>query len=179
MIVRKLALTAPVLALALLAASPAAARQLVYTATLRGDVVTSKTGSKATGKARVVVDTDTQKVDLTLDVTGIPLDGLWDNLVAGPIGPIHMHLYSGHDHEHADVTLLLPVPYGATYKATPGGFSVTIKDYPYATGAALLKSGIAFDAFIADLDSGDVVLNVHTDAFHDGEISGAIAPAKG
>ena len=43
-----------------------------------------------------------------------------------------------------------------------------------ATGAAVLKSNVGFDKFIADLDSGDVVLNIHTETFPDGEISGVM-----
>lgn len=176
---RTLAFAAPVAALILLAAGGAQAKQLAYTSTLRGDVDTSMTGSKALGSAQITVDTETQRVSLTLDVVGISLDGLFDNLVKGPIGPIHLHIYSSHNHAKADVNLLLPVPYGANYKATASGFDVDMTGYPYATGAKLLQSDVSFEAFIAALDKGDVVLNVHTDAFHDGEISGLVQRAKG
>jgi hypothetical protein len=162
------------LAVTLAFTSIAQAKTLTYTSGLDGKVETSATGSAATGKAVLKVDTDSQIVDLDLDVAGIPLDGLFSNLVKQPLGPIHLHIYSGHDHAHADVTLLLPVPYGPTYAPAAGGFTVRVKGYPYATGAAVLKSTISFDQFVAALDSGDVVLNIHTDKFHDGEISGVM-----
>ncbi len=155
-------------------AGAAQAKTITYTAALNGKTVTSATGSAATAKATLSVDTATQQVNLQLDVDGIPLDKLRAGLVKAPVGPIHLHIYAGHDHEHADAELLLPVPYGPAYAATAKGFSVKVAGYPYATGAAVLNSDVAFDKFIADLDSGDVVLNIHTEAFPNGEISGVM-----
>jgi hypothetical protein len=71
--------------------------------------------------------------------------------------------------------LVLPLPYGADYRATRSGLRVTMKDYDYTAGAALLKSTLTFDEFVAAMKSGLVILNVHTDAFHPGEISGKVA----
>jgi hypothetical protein len=158
----------------LLVASAAQAKTITYTASLDGRAVTSATGSAATGRATLTVDTTTQQVDLKLDVDGIALDKLRAGLVKAPVGPIHLHIYASHDHEHADAELLLPVPFGPAYAATVKGFSVKVAGYPYATGATVLRSGVAFDKFVADLDSGDVVLNIHTEAFPDGEISGVM-----
>jgi hypothetical protein len=169
----------PVAALVLLAAAAAQAKTLEYSAKLDGQVITSHTGSKATAAARMKVDTETQKVDLQLDVSGIGLEALRAGLVKAPVGPIHLHIYAGHDHEHADVALLLPLVYGPGYKATPGGFSVSLSGYPYAAGAAVVKSDVPFDAFLAALDRGDVILNIHTESFPDGEISGVMARTKG
>jgi len=74
------------------------------------------------------------------------------------------------------VAVVLPTPFGAGYMDTAKGFSVTMKGYPYADGAKLLKSDLSFDGFVAAMSSGTVVLNVHTDRFGDGEISGKIIP---
>jgi hypothetical protein len=157
----------------------AQAETLTFHAKLTGEALSSKTGSKATGQATLSVDTMRQTVSLDLDVTGITLDGLWDQVVAAPIGPIHLHHYSQPDHSNAaGVTLVMPVPFGPAYKAKKGGFRVTTTNYPYADGAALVESKMPFDQFVASLEGGDVVLNIHTDKFNDGEISGVIEPAE-
>lgn len=52
-----------------------------------------------------------------------------------------------------------------------------MSDYPYAQGAAALESDASFDAFVAGLESGAVVLNIHTDAHQAGEISGLVVRA--
>jgi hypothetical protein len=157
-------------AAAVLAASPAFAATKVFTAKLSGDVETSKTGSKATGTARFVVDTEKKTVDVTMEFTGLKIADLADGLVARPIGPIHLHNYGA----NGDVAVVLPTPFGAGYVDTAKGFSVTLKGFSYAEGAALLKSDLSFDGFVAAMSSGTVVLNVHTDKFGDGEISGKI-----
>ncbi len=161
--------------LSLLAASPAFAATKVFTARLSGDVDTSKTGSKATGTAHIVVDTDKKTVNMTMDFTGMKIADLSDGLIARPVGPIHLHNYL----PGGDVVLLLPAPFGPGYADTPKGFSVTVKDMPYAAGAGILKSTLSFDDFLAAMASGAVVLNVHTDKFGDGEISGKVTAAPG
>lgn len=154
------------------------ANEVVFIAALRGDTAPTNTGSAATGEARIIVDRDAQTVDMVLDVSGISIDQLWDQVVQAPIGPIHFHFYSAQDHAlDGQVELILPLPFGPSYAATANGFRVTMEDYPYADGAALLQSERSFDAFIDALDSGAVVLNIHTDAHNNGEISGAIVPA--
>jgi hypothetical protein len=155
-------------------ASAADAKTLTYTAALDGKADTSATGSAATARATMTVDTATQQVNLQLDVEGIALERLRAGLVKAPVGPIHLHIYAGHDHAHAEAELLLPAPYGPNYTATAKGFSVRMTNYPYATGASVLKSDVSFDKFLADLDSGDVVLNIHTETFPNGEISGVM-----
>ncbi|HEV7692289.1 MAG TPA: CHRD domain-containing protein [Hyphomonadaceae bacterium] len=165
--IKRLALAA---AVALLAASPAFAATKVFTAKLSGDVETSKTGSKATGTARFVVDTETKTVDVTMDFAGLKIADLADGLVARPMGPIHLHNYLS----NGDVALVLPTPFGPGYADTAKGFSVTMKGYSYAEGVKLLKSDLSFEGFLAAMASGSVVLNVHTDKFGEGEISGKI-----
>jgi hypothetical protein len=162
----------------LLIATQAHAETRTFTANLTGTDGPYATGSKATGKARIAVDLKARTVSLWLDVRGLTREALWDRLVAAPIGPIHLHKYGkpldAHDHSGAGVVLIMPVPYGGSYKATRRGFAVVLKDYPFATGSALLGSTLDFDNFIAALDSRAVVLNIHTDAYNDGEISGTI-----
>ena len=45
-----------------------------------------------------------------------------------------------------------------------------------AEGAALLRSDMSFEAFVQTLGSDFVYLNIHTDAYQDGEISGRLRP---
>lgn len=168
-------------ALALVAAAvPAQAKELFFTATLSGDKVPTATGSKATGVARIRVDTEARTLDMTLDVKGLKVDDLWAKLVKAPIGPVHLHRYG--THEHPDPTssaLAFPFPYGPSYAPTADGFTVTAKAYRYDLSAASVKSEVSFDDFLASMEHGDVVLNIHTNANTDGEISGVVVPAAG
>jgi hypothetical protein len=159
--------------LAGLAAAPAQAETLTFHAALDGKSGAEPTGSAATGKARIRVDTKRRLVSVDMNVDGITIDALWDNLVAAPIGPIHFHKYA--TAAGGDSVLVLPLPYGADYHATKRGLRVTMKDYDYAAGAKLLKSTLSFDDFVAAMRSGLVILNVHTDKFNPGEISGKVA----
>jgi len=164
-----------VLALVAVAAPlPASAKILKFHAALDGKYGTDPTGSAATGRAAIRVDTVTRRVTVDLKVQGITIDNLWDKLVAAPIGPIHFHKYA--TAAGGDSVLALPLPYGANYHAKPAGLRVTMKDYDYVTGAALLKSTLSFDDFVAGMQSGLIVLNVHTDKFNPGEISGLVVP---
>src|SRR4051794_12506333 len=151
---------------------PASAKILKFHAALDGKYGTDPTGSAAIGRAAVRVDTVTHRVSVDLKVAGIKPDDLWDKLVAAPIGPIHFHKYA--TAAGGDSVLALPLPYGADYHATPKGLHVTMKDYDYAAGAALLKSKLSFDDFVTSMKGGLIVLNVHTDKFNPGEISGLV-----
>ncbi len=153
---------------------PASAKILKFHAALDGKYGPDPTGSAATGRATIRVDTVTRRVSVDLKVAGIQVDDLWDKLVAAPIGPIHFHKYA--TAAGGDSVLALPLPYGANYHARPAGLRVTMKDYDYVTGAALLKSTLSFDDFVAGMGSGLIVLNVHTDKFNPGEISGLVVP---
>jgi hypothetical protein len=162
-----------------LIASKAPKRTARFTADLRGDQPPANTGSTATGKARIAVDLEARAVDLDLNVVGLRIDQLWDRLMHAPIGPIHFHHYGSMHHASDDpaVSLVLPVPFGPSYAATRTGFKVTMRGFSYAAGAALLKSDKSFDDFMAAMRMGMVALNVHTNAFTDGEINGAVLPA--
>ena len=159
-------------AVAIAAASPATARTLTFRATLTGIAPPTTTGSPARGTAVIRVDTSSKKVSVDLDVAGITLDQLDDGLVAKPIGPVHFHVYRTAD----DVEPILPLPYGPNYRATSKGFRVTVRGYDYAGGAKLLDTGASFDAFVNGLRGQRIVLDVHTDKFPDGEISGKAMP---
>jgi hypothetical protein len=155
-----------------LAAAPAQAEILTVPPKLDGKYGAEPTGSAATGTARIRVDTARQRVSLDMVVDGITTEALWDKLVAAPIGPIHFHKYA--TPAGGDSVLVLPVPYGPTYKATKRGIRVRVKDYDYVAGAKLLKSDLTFEQFVKSMQSGLVILNVHTDKFNPGEISGRV-----
>ena len=153
-------------------ATPAAARTESFHAALDGTAIPTTTGSPAHGRVTVKVDTKSQRVSVELDVQGITLDQLNDALVAKPIGPVHFHQYRTAD----DVEAVLPVPYGANYRATKTGFHVSMRDYAYAEGAKLLNDQDTFEEFVDALNAGKIVINIHTDKFPDGEISGKVMP---
>jgi len=153
-------------------ATPAAARTESFHAALDGTAIPTTTGSPAHGRVTVKVDTKSQRVSVELDVQGITLDQLNDALVAKPIGPVHFHQYRTAD----DVEAVLPVPYGANYRATKTGFHVSMRNYAYAEGAKLLNDQDTFEEFVDALNAGKIVINIHTDKFPDGEISGKVMP---
>ena len=168
-------LTFAVAALAAVAAPlPAAAKVLKFHAVLDGKYGSDPTGSAATGRAAIRVDTVSRRVSVDLTVDGITVDQLWDKLVAAPIGPIHFHKYA--TAAGGDSELALPLPYGPDYHARAAGMRVTMKGYDYVAGAALLKSTLGFDDFVAGMQGGLIVLNIHTDQFNPGEISGLVVP---
>ncbi len=156
------------------AAAPASSAEVVFTAALRGDAAPTNTDSTAKGDATITVDTDTQTVDVALKVTGISFADFYDHLAHAPVGPMHLHHYAA----DGNVTLLMPFPMGPSYAETKEGFTLTVKDYPYAEGAKILESNVTFDGFLAAMKSGEVVLNIHTNKYHDGEISGLVKVAK-
>lgn len=165
---------------AMLVVSPVAvqARSLTYTAVLSGDSASAKTGSKAKATAQIVVDTDAMTVAVQMDVAGMPVTALWDNLVAAPIGPVHLHQYAGADLSDPNASVLaFPLPFGPSYRATAAGFAVDTGPQSFAKGMATLGSKASFEQFVSALDRGAIVLNIHTDAFNAGEISGPVVKA--
>jgi hypothetical protein len=103
-------------------------------------------------------------------VKGIKLANLYQHLVHATIGPMHLHVYAA----DGSVSLLLPFPMGPSYTETPDGFALTQIGYRYADGAKILDSKISFDEFVEAMKLGTVVLNIHTERYEDGEISGKI-----
>lgn len=165
-------------ALALLAAAPVSARELKFTATLSGDKAPTMTGSKATGSAVILVDTDKQTVGVDLDVTGMTIEKLSTGLKGAPMGPIHLHIYGGHSHgANDDAALVFPLPFGPSYSPTATGFRVAAPGVAYAAGAKLVNTKATFDEFVSSLQTGRIVMNIHTNVQPDGEISGDVVPA--
>jgi hypothetical protein len=152
-------------------ATPAAAKTYSFRAVLGGTKPPTLTGSPASGVAKVRVDTNTKRVSVDLDITGITLDQLNKALIAKQIGPVHFHEYRSAD----DIELVLPLPYGANYTATKTGFHVTVRNYDYEAGVKLVNSGASLDEFVTAMRAGKILLNVHTEKFPDGEISGAVS----
>ncbi len=170
--------TAVMIAAALVAtiAAPTAAhaKVLKFKVALDGKYGTEPTGSAATGRATVRVDTVTKRVSVDMDVNGITVDQLWDQLVAAPVGPVHFHKYA--TPAGGPSVLALPLPYGANYSATPRGIRVKMHEYDYVAGAKMVRSTLSFEDFVAGMKSGLIVLNVHTDKHNPGEISGLVTP---
>ena len=155
-------------------ASPAQASDLVFTTTLSGAEFPTTTGSAATGDATLRLHADTQTIDAQITVRGIRLNDLAHHLAHSQMGPIHLHRYMA----NGDVTLILPFPLNATYAETADGFTVTTTGYAYADGAAAVRSALSFEQFLAVLANDPIYLNVHTNAFGDGEISGHVERAQ-
>jgi len=151
-------------------AAPAIAHEQTFTARLDGVTQPTVTGSAATGEATVRVDPHTQTVDIAMRIHGLFLDDLADHVIHSGMGPVHLHLYSS----TGDISLLVPFPYGATYTETDDGFALNIDNYSYADGAALLRSDMTFEQFVAALGTDFIYLNIHTDRVPDGEISGRL-----
>jgi hypothetical protein len=154
--------------------APAQAEILKFHVDMDGKYGAAPTGSPATGHAMVRVDTATHRMSVDLNVAGITVDQLWDKLVAKPIGPIHFHNYTAAGGPGS--ALALPLPYGAAYQRTPNGIHVVMNDFDYAADAALVDSKMSFDEFVREMRNGLIVLNVHTNKFNPGEISGLVVP---
>ena len=160
---------------ALFCADSAQAKPVDYIATLSGQSATIRTGSSARGTATISVDMAAKTVAIRLNITGMAIEALWDKLVKAPIGPIHLHQYANGNLADAGASeLAFPLPYGKSYKPTSKGFRVTTGALPYAKAVAPLGQQASFETFVAALEKGTVVLNVHTDAFNEGEINGAV-----
>jgi hypothetical protein len=158
-----------------LIATPAAAANLTYSATLNGVTEPTVTQSAAAGTADISIDTTAQTVSVHMQIHGISADQLWDHVIHSGMGPVHLHLYAA----NGDISLLVPFPYGASYAATPDGFTLDVQNYSYAEGAAVLRSDMSFATFVAARGSEFVYLNINTDAFQDGEISGRLLQVPG
>ncbi len=159
-------------------AAPASAQIIEYRADLNGQSPTINTGSSARASARISVDTAKKTVAIRLNVIGLSVDALWDKLVKAPIGPIHLHQYAnGNLADAGNSELAFPLTYGPSYKPTRDGFRVRTGVLDYAKAVAPLGQSISFEAFIAALEKGTVVLNIHTDAFNGGEVNGLVVKA--
>ncbi|MBL8536643.1 MAG: CHRD domain-containing protein [Hyphomonadaceae bacterium] len=162
-----------IMALALTAcAGQTHAVELRYMASLSGDQYPTETGSAATGTATLVVDPATQTIDAVIRIDGIRFEQLAHHLAHSAVGPMHLHRYQGDD-----VSLILPFPLNASYAETATGFTVTMNDVPYQDAAAIVHSELSFEQFVGALSTDPIYLNIHTNAFGDGEISGRVIQA--
>ena len=166
-------LVAAFMASALMSGSLASASVLTYVSTLTDDQeAPAPTGSSAIGEAILTLDTVAETLAVDLTVTGISVDGLWETLVAAPVGPIHLH--------NAPVgvngPIAVPFPFGGTYSDTAAGFDLNVPTTSYSTLASIAGSPLSFSQFLAELDAGNIYFNVHTDAFNGGEIRGLVTP---
>ena len=163
-----------------LTALPARARSVEYAATLSGQSATIRTGSSARATATISVDLAAKTVAITMNVVGLTVDALWDRLVKAPIGPIHLHQYANGNLADAGASeLAFPLPYGPSYKSTRNGFRIRTGAQPYAKAVAPLGQQASFETFVAALENGTIVVNVHTDAFNEGEINGKVVKVRG
>lgn len=156
------------------AARGAAASSIVYRVILSGKAEDPATPSAATGQARISVDLRQKRVSLQLTVRGIRIADLRQDLLRSRMGPIHLHQYIKRADGTQEVVLVLPVPYSDTYRETKDGFVVALKSIDYVEGAKLLNSPVSFDDFVMAMGSGNVLLNIHTTRYPDGEISGRL-----
>lgn len=157
------------------AAKGAAAASIVYRANLSGKAADPATLSAATGQARIRIDLRQKRISLQLTVRGIRIADLRQDLLRSRMGPIHLHQYIKRADGTREVVLVLPVPYGDSYHETKDGFVVALKSIDYVEGAKVLNSPVGFDDFVTAMGSGNVLLNVHTTRYPDGEISGYLA----
>lgn len=143
--------------------------QLQYTVAIGGARYPTTTGSVATGTARIDIDTETETIDVRVEIHGLRLTSLATHLSHAPVGPMHLHRYQGDE-----VTLIMPFPMGPSYFETSDGFMVIQEDAPYGEAAAIVQSELSFAQFLEVLRDDPVFLNIHTERFGDGEISGRL-----
>ena len=127
----------------------------------------------------ILVDTDRQTVGVDLDVKGLTIEKLSSGLRGAPMGPIHLHIYGGHSHgaersyrPGRRCRSVRPIrrPRRASRSSLPGA--------AYATQAKLVNTSATFDEFVASMQTGRIVMNIHTNVQPDGEISGDVVPAQ-
>lgn len=164
---RQFTLTAAA-ALAMVVALPAAARTETFRGTLGGTKPPAMTHSPASGRAEVKVDLDKHRVSLDLEVTGITLAQLASTLKDQPAGPVQFHQVHG----PGDVEIAMGVPFGASYRPTKDGFRVVLRDYDYDAGRKAVGGFLSIEEFATALRAGNVFLDVRTEKFPGGEISG-------
>lgn len=169
----KLHVWATALTVGMFAALPASAAHLRYfTSSLDGAQQVPPNMSASTGGARLTVDTTAEALSFSLGVNGISLDNLWDDLVASPVGPIHLH----NNTLGNNGPVIVPFAFNMDdYTATTSGFNLSVTDFSYADAIATSGSSLSFDDFLTALNDDAIYINVHTDTFNGGEIRGQVA----
>ncbi|MGB7406616.1 MAG: CHRD domain-containing protein [Pacificimonas sp.] len=156
---------------ALAIALPAQAITVISVANLSGDQEVPPVETQAFGSATFTVDTDTQLLDFSLEVNGITIEQLFDNLVAAPVGPIHLHNAPA----GANGPIVIPFPFDTGYEATDTGFRLTREDYLFDDALAISGADVGFSDFVSALRDGLYYINVHSDQFGSGELRGQLA----
>ena len=149
----------------------ASAATLNFQANLSGDQEVPSVVTSVTGFASLSLNTVAETLSVVLSVNGLNIGGLFDTLVAAPVGPIHLH------NAPAGVNgpIVVPFPFGATYIDTDTGFDLIANDISYASAAALAGSSLSFSDFVGELQSGGIYFNVHSDFNTSGEIRGQVS----
>jgi hypothetical protein len=158
---------------AAVAAVPAAANEVVYTAELKGPSEAPPNTSPGLGSATVTVDTD----HITMRVQE-SFSGLTSNTTAA-----HIHCCTASPNTGtAMVATATPTFPNFPLNVTSGSYDTTFNmtfatnynaDFIAAHGGTV--SG-AFNALVAGMDNGTAYSNIHTTAFPAGEIRGFLAP---
>lgn len=153
--------------------SQLAAATYSFTSILSGDQEVPPVSTTSSGSAALSVDSTTQTLSFNLNVVGISLDGLFDALVAAPVGPVHLHNAAA----GSNGPIVVPFAFDpATYQDTSDGFSLAVTDFAYSDAVAISGSAVSFADFVAGLRAEDYYINVHSDAFNSGELRGQLAP---
>lgn len=160
-------------ALAVAAALPAAAHEVVYLADLSGAAEAPPNASPGTGTARVTIDFDLVTMRVEASFAGL----------LGTTTAAHIHCCTAIPGVGtAGVATPVPSFPGFPSGVTSGSYDHTFDmtdagSYNPAFVAANEGSvGNAFAAFVAGMDGGQAYLNVHTSVFGAGEIRGFLVP---
>ncbi len=122
----------------------------------------NQTPSVAFGSASVIFDTAELTLDLTATITGIFIDDVTfpsGGLSFGQLGPFHIH----------------NAPAGAN---GPIVVPFELEDYYSSTGEGIMieAMGVSFDSsLLAELEQGNLYLNLHTLDYGSGEIRGQLS----
>lgn len=159
--------------LALAAALPAVAHEVIYVADLTGPAEAPPNASPGTGMAKVTLDFDLVTMRVEASFAGL----------LGTTTASHIHCCTAVPGV-GTAGVATPVP---SFPGFPGGVTSGSYDHTFdmtdsasynpafitANGGTV---GTAFAAFVTGLDAGMAYLNVHTSAFPGGEIRGFLTP---
>lgn len=168
-------LIAIVVAPVVLTIGNANAETLTFTGNLDGAQEVPNPGSSfATGVGTLSVDVMAQTLNFELLVDSINTFQLNDNLVAAPVGPVHLHNAAA----GSNGPIVVPFAFNnVDYQNTSVGFSLNVTNFAYSDAVALSGSSLSFNDFVAALNSGLFYINVHSDDFPGGAIRGQLAAA--
>ena len=123
--------------------------------------------SDATGTATIVFDSDTGLLSLTASFDGVTLEEITfpagEDLAFGAVGPLHIH------NAPAGAVGPIVVPFADESFFTDngmGGFDVSATDIPFDSDPDL--------DLLAELEAGNLYLNLHTPEFASGIIRGQL-----